>query len=83
MQNDKTNTKFTHYKKDALIESAKITAIIPTLNEEFNIEDAIKSVGFADEIIVIDSFSNDETVHIAQKHNVRVLKREFDNFSSQ
>ncbi len=66
-----------------MIESAKITAIIPTLNEEFNIEDAIKSVGFADEIIVIDSFSNDETVHIAQKHNVRVLQREFDNFSSQ
>ncbi|MGY8911364.1 MAG: glycosyltransferase family 2 protein, partial [Flavobacteriales bacterium] len=35
----------------------KITAIIPTLNEEIHIEEAIQSVGFADEIIVIDSYS--------------------------
>ena len=66
-----------------MIKSQKITAIIPTLNEEFNIEDAIKSVSFADEIIVIDSFSDDDTVNLAKKHNVRILQREFDNFSSQ
>ena len=50
----------------------KITAIIPTLNEEVHIEDSIKSVDFADEIIVIDSFSQDSTVEIAKKHNVKV-----------
>ncbi len=83
MQNDKTNTKFTPYKKQVLIESTKITAIIPTLNEEFNIEEAIKSVRFADEIIVIDSFSDDETVNLAQKLGVQVVQRVFDNFSSQ
>lgn len=61
----------------------KITAIIPTFNEEIHIEDAIKSVGFADEIIVIDSFSTDKTVSLANKHKVRLIQRVFDDFSSQ
>ncbi|WP_439130503.1 glycosyltransferase family 2 protein [Polaribacter sp.] len=61
----------------------KITAIIPTLNEEIHIEDAIKSVDFADEIIVIDSYSTDNTVKIAEKLKVKIIKRKFDDFSSQ
>ena len=61
----------------------KVTAIIPTFNEESNIEDAIRSVSFADEIIIIDSFSTDQTVARAKKHNVVVLQRVFDDFSSQ
>jgi len=61
----------------------KITAIIPTLNEEIYIEDAIKSVSFADEIIVIDSYSNDKTIEIAEKFHVKIIKRKFDDFSSQ
>ena len=61
----------------------KITAIIPTLNEEIHIEEAIKSLSFADEIIVIDSFSKDDTVALAEKHNVKIIKRKFDDFSSQ
>lgn len=61
----------------------KISAIIPTLNEEIHIADAIKSVGFADEIIVIDSFSTDKTLEIAKKYNVKIIKRKFDDFSSQ
>ena len=61
----------------------KITAIIPTLNEEIHIEAAIKSVDFADEIIVIDSFSTDKTIELAEKYNVKIIKREFDDFSSQ
>ena len=46
----------------------KITAIIPTLNEEIHIEASIKSVDFADEIIVIDSFSTDATIELAKQH---------------
>ncbi len=42
----------------------KVTAIIPTFNEEENIKDVIDSVSFADEILVIDSFSADEAVVI-------------------
>lgn len=61
----------------------KISAIIPTLNEEIHIAAAIESVHFADEIIVIDSFSTDKTLEIAEKYNVTILKRKFDNFSNQ
>jgi GT2 family glycosyltransferase len=61
----------------------KITAIIPTFNEEIHIEEAILSISFADEIIVIDSFSTDATVTLAKKHNVKIVQRVFDDFSSQ
>ncbi len=61
----------------------KITAIIPTLNEESNIEGAIGSLTFADEIIVIDSYSTDKTLLICEKHDVKIIQRVFDDFSSQ
>lgn len=62
----------------------KLTAIIPTLNEEENIEKALESVAFADEIMVIDSFSSDKTVSLVKKNtNVTLLQRAFDDFSSQ
>ena len=69
-------------KRDAYFER-KISAIIPTFNEERNIEGAILSLKFADEIIVIDSFSTDKTIEIAKKHHVKIIQRKFDNFSSQ
>ena len=65
------------------VKKKPLTAIIPTLNEAKNIEAAIKSVQFADEIIVIDSYSTDNTVLLAEKFGVRILQRKFDDFSSQ
>lgn len=61
----------------------KLTVIIPTLNEESNIQRALDSVFFADEIIVIDSYSKDGTVKILKNNNVTLLQRKFDDFSSQ
>ena len=61
----------------------KISVIIPTYNEENYIEDALKSVDFANEIIVIDSHSQDQTVNIAKRYNCTVISRAFDNFSNQ
>lgn len=61
----------------------KLSAIIPTFNEEKNIEAAIQSVLFVDEIIIIDSYSTDKTIDIAKKYNVRIIERTFDNFSNQ
>lgn len=60
-----------------------ITGIIPTLNEERNIKEAIASLSFADEVIVIDSYSQDQTVSICKEEKVRLIQREFDDFSSQ
>ncbi|MAP79581.1 MAG: lipopolysaccharide biosynthesis protein [Aequorivita sp.] len=62
---------------------AKLSVIIPTFNEEAYLEDALFSVSFADEIIVIDSFSTDNTPQIAIKYATKFLQREFDNFSNQ
>ena len=62
----------------------KITAIIPTYNEEANIKAAIKSVDFADEILIVDSYSKDKTIYIAsESENVRVIQREYINSASQ
>jgi glycosyltransferase involved in cell wall biosynthesis len=57
----------------------KISIVVPTLNEENNIEACIKSVKNADypqnliEIIVADTGSKDQTKKIAEKFNVKIL----------
>ena len=61
----------------------KLSVIIPTYNEEMYLEKALRSVRFADEIIVVDSMSTDKTVAIAEKYNCKILHRKFDNFSNQ
>ena len=54
-----------------------------TGNEEHNIVAAIKSVDFANEIMVIDSFSNDKTVELATPLVDTILQREYENSASQ
>lgn len=61
----------------------KITAIIPTFNEEENIEKAIKSVLWADEIMIVDSYSTDRTLEIARKYTNFIIQREYNNSASQ
>jgi len=61
----------------------KLTAIIPTGNEVHNIEAVIASVDFADEILVVDSYSNDGTFEIAQELATKVIRREFEYPASQ
>ena len=61
----------------------KLTAIIPTGNEEHNIVAAIKSINFADEIMIVDSFSKDKTLALATPISDTILQRKFDYPSSQ
>ncbi|MBW3519639.1 glycosyltransferase family 2 protein [Flavobacterium sp. NKUCC04_CG] len=61
----------------------KLSVIIPTYNEYPYLEDAVHSVSFADEIIVIDSFSTDGTAALAVALGCKVVERKFDNFSAQ
>jgi len=60
-----------------------ITVIIPTYNEEKFIQQAIDSASFADEILVIDSYSTDQTIAIVEQNNCTLFQRKFDNFSNQ
>jgi glycosyltransferase involved in cell wall biosynthesis len=61
----------------------KLTVIIPTGNEERNIEEALKSVTFADEIMIVDSFSKDTTVEIARNYTQFILQHEYINSAAQ
>jgi glycosyltransferase involved in cell wall biosynthesis len=60
---------------------SKIIAAILTKNEARHIEDCIKSVQWADEVILEDSFSDDGTTAIARRLNARIFKNEFINFA--
>ncbi len=60
-----------------------ITAVIPTLNEERFVASAIRTVAFADEVLVIDSLSTDQTAEVARGAGATVIQRAFDDFSTQ
>ena len=60
-----------------------ITGIIICKNEEDNIEDAIKSILWCDEVIVVDAFSTDKTVDIIKKHSVKLFQNEWKGFADQ
>lgn len=61
-----------------------LSALIITYNEENNIAALIEDLDFADEIIIVDSFSTDNTVKIAQSYkNVQVFQYAFENYATQ
>ena len=56
---------------------------ILTHNEEIDIAACIESAQLSDDIIVVDSFSNDRTVEIAQRYPVRVIQHAFESHGEQ
>jgi glycosyltransferase involved in cell wall biosynthesis len=64
-------------------ENAKISAVIICYNEEENIERCLKSVVWADEIVVVDSFSTDRTVELCRKWTDRIYQREWPGHVQQ
>ncbi len=62
----------------------KITAVLITYNEADRLEAALKSVeGIADEIVIVDSHSTDDTEKIARKCTDRFFLREWTNYADQ
>ncbi len=62
----------------------KVSCVIITYNEEQNIGACIKSVqNVADEIIVVDSYSQDKTTGIAESLGARVFYKKFNGFGEQ
>ncbi len=53
----------------------KVSALITTFNEAENILSAINSVRWADEILVVDSFSGDNTLELAKQSGAKTLQR--------
>ncbi len=58
----------------------RISAYILTFNEEDKIEDALRSISWADEIVIADSFSTDRTLEIARRYTQRIEQIPFDGF---
>lgn len=63
---------------------SEISVLILTYNEERHIVRAIRSVSsFADQVVVIDSFSTDNTVRLSEQEGAMVLQHKFINQAQQ
>jgi len=60
-----------------------VSVVIVTENEEKNIGDALKSVKDFEDIVVVDSFSEDRTVEICKKYTYRVYQHEWQGYAKQ
>lgn len=61
----------------------ELSVTIITLNEEENLREALQSVAWADEIVLVDSGSTDRTREVARQFTDRVLVREWPGYSAQ
>jgi glycosyltransferase involved in cell wall biosynthesis len=59
-----------------------VSILILTRNEERDLPDCLASVGWSDDVHVLDSFSTDRTVEIARQSRATVTQRNFDNWSA-
>jgi glycosyltransferase involved in cell wall biosynthesis len=58
------------------------SVLILTKNEEVNIEACLRTLTFSDDIVVLDSYSDDRTLELAARFpNVRIVQRKFDTWS--
>ena len=60
-----------------------ISVIITTYNEEVNVAECIESVLWADEVLLVDSFSADRTIEIAERYPVEILQRQYYGSAAQ
>ncbi|MDY7035505.1 MAG: glycosyltransferase family 2 protein [Thermodesulfobacteriota bacterium] len=60
-----------------------LSVAIITINEEERLYDCLRSVAFADEVLVVDSGSSDKTVEIAKSFGAKVLIEKWRGFSAQ
>ncbi|MBI5198793.1 MAG: glycosyltransferase family 2 protein, partial [Nitrospirae bacterium] len=61
----------------------RLSVAIITYNEEEKIQDCLESIKWADEIVVVDSFSTDKTLDICRQYTDKVFQHEWSGFSYQ
>ena len=61
----------------------KISILLPTYNCENTIISTLKSIKWSDEILVVDSFSNDSTLDIIKEYGVNIIQHEYINSARQ
>lgn len=60
-----------------------LSVVIPTYNEAENIPELLQQLTWADEVLVVDSFSTDATPVLVQKHGAMLLQRSCDTLGKQ
>lgn len=60
-----------------------LTVIVPTYNEADNLRMLLPLLQWADEIIVVDSFSTDETIEVAKAHGAKTLLHKYESPAKQ
>jgi glycosyltransferase involved in cell wall biosynthesis len=64
--------------------SAPVAVVMIALNEGHNMEEVLQNLkGWAQEVFLVDSYSQDDTVDIALQHGVHVVQRRFLGFGDQ
>ena len=63
--------------------SQKISVLLPTFNCQATVKSTLDSIKWSDEIVVIDSFSNDDTIKIASEYGAIVFQHEYINSAKQ
>lgn len=66
------------------LDREKFSVLVITSNEAVNLPSLIRNLNFADELLIIDSFSTDDTIQIMKEHpRVKFIQHKFENFSDQ
>ena len=61
----------------------KLSVFITTFNNDLTLGACLESVKWADEIVVLDSYSTDRTMDIAQEYGCRTIQHEFLGYGPQ
>jgi glycosyltransferase involved in cell wall biosynthesis len=61
----------------------KISILLPTFNNAEIIRATLESIRWADEILVVDSFSTDDTLDICREYGARIIQHEYIQSSKQ
>ena len=66
-----------------MAEAIPVSALVLTLDEAQNIERCLRALDWCDDVVVLDSYSNDATVQQARALGARIFQRQFDDFAAQ
>jgi glycosyltransferase involved in cell wall biosynthesis len=61
----------------------RLSILLPTFNNAATVRETLESVKWADEILVVDSFSTDTTLDVCREYDARVIQHEYINSAKQ
>jgi len=65
------------------IPAKKVSAVIITFNESRNIRRTLSKLSWCDEIVIVDSYSTDDTLEICREFGCKIFFRSFDGYGAQ